>query len=682
MFADSDDSEEEPQPRPRRNSSSESSYDETEEEKKTPVPEEKQHETLVQAVKTEEEGETKMSQIPQPSLRRKRFIPNYEVDGVYRVTLGEKTQIHTETVVGTHVYAQYPWKLVSKAKIMESIDMGGELSEFFPLRDQLEAYSDKEVLIGYILDESTNTDDFYICCTAEARNHCKEQSDKFIKRQEKKLEKSVYKRPKPWKSLGSDAEIMELVPVNNRDLIEIEIKTKFPMKYEPDKFDVRDTCSVRDGSIELISNKEDYLNVFRRRVDCASQITPTFQDRTAQTQLTYPKNMWTQSIADALGQVEDIEGGGDASLAPTIVDDGDKSSVAEIKVQKQTLDEAELATYKAARTRMRRPSYVQKMNSFVTSRQCEMESVIKLNVAMDMYYNDYSNLANKIHTDSLGTMSFEEYVCFTDVRAKDNYKSRMEAMIERELKVMRSFTTWQEDFVKKNPDVLLELKRKEDLLFAEKEEEKRKEKEDMDKQLVVENEALRLEKLKILGPEEKWQKIIQKLIERTIAVKKRINKALLIEHEKPLRELETQRLEKERRMLEIMKSQKAIFTDTVAILFPEATAKEQAPKKSIFAENKEAIKRQYLKEYEYLRKTASIMVKKNPYYRDFKWESTLAEGKERRAALNADEDIVKMHYARIEEEHRESISGYVVTEEESQTREEVEEEEKKVEFEL
>ncbi|KAJ8733521.1 hypothetical protein PYW08_001819 [Mythimna loreyi] len=1051
--------------------------------------------------------------ITQPCLRRKRFVPKYEVEGVYKVTLSDKTQIHTETVVGTHVYAQHPWKFISKAKIMESIDMGGELSEFFPIREQLEAYSEEEVLIGYILDESTNTDDFYICCTPEARDHCKEQSDKFHRRQEKKLEKAIYKRPKPWKSLGSDVEIMELVPVNTRDLIEIEIKTKFPMRYEPNKFDVRDTCSVRDGSVEFVAHKEKYNNVIRKRVDCASQITPTFANRVAQTQLTYPKNMWTQSIADALGQIDDTEGGGDANqVAPTVEDEVDKSSDYENKVLKQSLDEVELATYKAARTRMRRPSYVRKMNSYVTSRQCEMESVVKLNEVMDMYHNDYSNLANQIHTDTLATMTFEEYVCFTDVRAKDkyvscatfhpmwsgivaisyadsitnvmkthttiykdpikkavyglnpvliwshidsllpklyleaprevmvlsfcpfnenilvgglvsgqvviwdltnklenvenietlsekrqkyriamnvhmgwmksvddrsvvnatvcsslmnchlnsvssikwmspnftvtptgkmistphgqslqfistsvngsilvwnmsvdnigfvekkkvkkstrvarlpsgllsdvspfkvldrilqpcykiilgeaghvwtysiqnfsmtppkvnyiytpknngtgrkyfacevleqnedeinsifyfgsqhgtltratweghefntgetvnseyasiqfrckihdgsiiathknplvdsitltvggkifaiwsdkllgrpiiwkkrpyrltdgawslykpsilfivndegaletwdlllrsdkpisvqtlsgtmltgvslhtlpvaknmigvsdsngsfrmfltppifmlqnkSYKARMEAMIARELKVMQSFITWQDNFIKKYPHILEEIKRKEGMLLAEKEEEKRKQREELEKKHDEEVEARRLEKLKYVGPEERWQKIILKLIEKTIAVKKRINRALLIEHEKPLRELETQRLEKERRMLEIMKNQKTIFNDTVAILFPEAIKKPSKPKKSLLTDNKEALKKEYLEEYKHTKKVASKKVKKNPYRVEFRWDATLAEGKERRAALNANDDFVKMHCLRI-----------------------------------
>ncbi|KAJ8733520.1 hypothetical protein PYW08_001818 [Mythimna loreyi] len=1073
-------------------------------------------------------------QLPKP--RRKRFIPKYEVDGVHIITIGEDTQTHIDAVIGVHVNAQYPWIFVDKAKITESIFLGGELSEFFPLRKEIEAYSADKVLIGYIVDESKDTDDFYICCTTEARDHCKQQSEKFIRRQEKKLEKAVQKKPRPWISLGSDQEITRLEPVNTRTLMELEVKAKFPTEYDPEKFHIRDTNCIRDGFIELKPYRQKFNIVMRRRIDCASQITPAMIHRHVQTQLKYPQNVWTQSIADSLGEMADFVGAGDAAQVQEEKDDA--SSNDEDTQQKLPLDEVGVAAYKAALRRLRRPSYIKMVNSYVSSRKSEFESMIELNTIMDMYYNDYPNLVTQTR-DKLGSMVFEEYVCFADVRAKDKfvscaafhpmwsgivaisysdahpavmhiptmtrqdpiqravyglnpvliwshidslipklyleaprevkvlsfcpfnenilvgglisgqiviwdltnklenvekiehlsekrekyriamnshmgwmkpvhdsrvvsvtvcsglqnchyhtvsdikwlspnflvtptgktvpiednkysmqfvstgvegnalvwnmsvdsigfvegkkvkkskrvlrrpsalstdvsplkildrilqptfrvmlsepevawshsiqsfgmtpprvkytytpkntgtgrkyfsceilnddepnkifyfgsqhgaltratweghnfntgeavnseyaivhyvcrihdgtivathknphidsltltvggkifaiwsdhllnrpliwkkrpyrltdgawslykpsilfiandeggletwdlllksdkpicvqtlsgtmltgvnlhtlplaknmigvsdvngcfrmflnppifmlekprYKVRMEAMIARELKVMQSFTAWQDDFVKKNPHVLLELKRKEGLLFAEKEEEKRKQKEETEKILDDENEAKRLEKLKIVGPEEKWQKIIHKLIERTIAVKKRINKAQLIEHEKPLRELEAQRLEKERRMLEIMKCQKEIFNDTVAILFPEAITKQLAPKKSLFAENKETIKRDYLEEYEYIRKTASIMVKKNPYYREFRWESTLAEGKERRAALNADDDVVRMHYARIEEEHRESVSGYIVREEESQTQ--VEEEEKK-----
>ncbi|XP_047022433.1 dynein axonemal intermediate chain 3 [Helicoverpa zea] len=1065
------------------------------------------------------------NQQQQPQPRRKRFIPKYEVEGVHKVTLSEETQAQIEMLIGTHINAQYPWKFVSKAKIMESIDLGGELSEFFSLQKEFEEYTEEEVLMGYIVDESKNTDDFYVCVTIEARDHCKQQSDRFIRRQEKKLEKAVQKKPRPWISLGSEEEILELEPVNKRTLMELEIKAKFPTEYQPDKFTVRDSSDVRDGYIELKPYRQKFNNVFRRRVDCGSQITPALVDRVAQTQLRYPKNMWTQSIADALGQMGDTEGGGDASHIALVEEDydDDKSSDDEDNVKKPPVDEVGLATYRAAMRRMRRPSYMKMINGFLSSRVSEMESMIELNAVMDMYYNDYPNLVTQKYVDTLGTMTFEEYVCFTDVRAKDkyvssavfhpmwsgivaisyadgsptvmkthttprqdpiqravyglnpvmiwshidslipklyleaprevkvlsfcpfnenilvgglingqiviwdltnklenvekievlsetrekyriamnahmgwmktvqdravvnctacsslmnchvgpvsaikwmspnflvtptgkvvpmpegktslqfmsssidggilmwnmsvdnmafvegkkvkkskrvprrpsgllvdvspfkaldrilqpcykvilgiagqswtysiqsfaitppsvnyvyipknngtgrkyfnceilkqteddmndvsyfgtlngeltrasweghefntgeavnseysdikyccsihdgvisttqknplidsvtltvggkifaiwsdkllgrpiiwkkrpyrltdgvwsqykpsilfltnsegdletwdlllksdkpisvqtlsgtmltgvslhtlplakniigvsdvngsfrmflnppvfmlgspNYIGRMEAMIARELKVMKSFITWQENFIKKNPHVLLEIKRKEGALLAEKEEEKRRLREEEGKKREEELEARRLERMKVVGPEERWQKIIQKLIERTIAVKKRINRGLLIEHEKPLRELETQRLEKERRMLEIMKNQKTIFNDTVAILFPEAIKKPHVAKKSLLTDNKETLKKEYMEEFDFIAKSAAKMVKKNPYKVGFRWDATLTEGKERRAALNAQEDFLKMHYYRIEEEFRDSVTG-------------------------
>ena len=1074
----------------------------------------------------------------QPLPRRKRFIPKYDVEGVHVITLSEETQIHVEALIGVNVYAQYPWAFVDKSKIMESIILGGELSEFFPLRKEIEEYPEDQVLLGYIVDESNDTDDFYVCCTIQARDHCKQQSEKFIRRQEKKLEKAVQKKPGIWIDFGSDFEITKDIPVNTRTLMELEIKAKFPTEYEPEKFHIRDTNCVRDGFIELKPYRQKFNTVMRRRIDCASQITPMLINRFAQTELRYPKNVWTQSIADSLGHVADFIGGGDVIALDE--DEDDEESSSEEEAENVPLDPVGLASYRAALRRMQRPSYIRLINSYVKSQESEFESIIKLNTVMDMYNNDYINLGTQKHLDTLGTMAFEEYVCFADVRAKDkfvscavfhpmwsgivaisyadahpavmqipsitrqdpiqravyglnpvliwshidslipklylesprevkvlsfcpfnenilvgglisgqivvwdltnklenvekiellsekrekfriamnshmgwmkpvqdktvvsatvcsglqnchfhtvtaikwlspnfmvtptgqmlpvednklslqffstgvegkilvwslsldnigfveskkvkkskriprrpsalstdisplkvldrilqptykiklgsaefswtysiqsfgmsppsvqytytprntgtgrkyfsceilkqteddmntffyfgsqhgtvtraswegydfntgeavnsvfadihyigsihdgtvvathknplidsitltvggkifaiwsdkllgrplvwkkrpycltdgawsqykpsivfitndeggleiwdlllrsdkpisvqtlsgtmltgvslhtlpltkniigvsdingsfrmflnppifmlgspSYTARMEAMIARELKLMQSFTAWQDNIIKKNPHVILELKRKEGLLLAEKEEARRREKDEHEKLLEDELEAKRLEKLKIIGPKEKWQRIIQKLIERTIAVKKRINRPLLIEHEKPLRELETQRLEKERRMLEIMKSQESIFNDTVAILFPEAIEKPFTEKKSIFAENKETLKRDYLEDYEHLKITSAKMVRKNPYKREFRWESTLAEGKERRTALNASEDFVKLHYTRIEDELREATLGYPSVEEEEPSR--VEEEQK------
>lgn len=1062
-----------------------------------------------------------MAHPPQPQPRRKRFIPKYEVEGVYKVILGEETQIQIEMVIGTHINAQYPWKSISKAKIMETIDIGGELSEFFPLKQHIEAYTDEEILLGYIVDESKDVDEFYVCCTTEARDHCKQQSDRFIKRQEKKLEKAVQKKPRPWKSLGSDKELTALIPVNTRPLMEMEIKAKFPTVYQPLRFKVRDSNASRDGYIELTPYRQKFNNVYRRRVDTGSQITPALINRAAQTVLKYPQNMWTQSIADALGADNDTQGGGDTGHDEGGGGDGDGeekkegSSDDDEDEEKAAPDEVGLIAYKAAMTRMRRPSYIKMFNGFMKAKGDEMNSIIELNTVMDMYCNDYPNLVAEKAVDIYDSMTFEEYVCFTDVRAKDKYVAsavfhpmwsgivaicyadgsptvmktlstrpdpiqravyglnpvmiwshidslipklyleaprevkvlsfcpfdenllvggcingqiviwditnklenverievlsetrekyriamnahmgwmktvqdnavvqstalsnlqtshygpvtamkwlspnfsitptgtigmmpdkkkslifltgsedgtiliwnlsvenmnlfegkkvkkskrvlkrpsgllvdvspfkildrnlqpcykillgragqpqtlnlqsfafnspvlkyiytpkntgsgrkyfkceilpqdeseisttlycgsqhgeqrkisweghkfntgevvnseyceiqygccihdgivscaernpfindvtltvggkifaiwsdkltdrpliwkkrpyrlthgawslykasllfistsegdletwdlllrsdkpisvqtlsgtmltgvslhtlplakniigvsdvngsfrmflnppifmienptyigRMENMIIRELKVMQSFIAWQQDWMKNNPHILLEIKRKEGLLLAEKEEEKRRLREEEEKRLEDEAEARRLAKMKVVGPEERWQKIIQKLIERTIAVKKRINRAELIEHEKPLRELEAQRLEKERRMLEIMKNQKTIFNDTVAILFPEAIKKKPKVKKSLLSDDKEGLKKEYMEDYEYLKTTALRMVKDNPYKVAFSWDATLAEGKERRQALNPFDDFVHLHKSRIEEE--------------------------------
>lgn len=1052
----------------------------------------------------------------QPKPRRKKFIPNYEVEGVIMVVLSEETQIQIEMCIGTDVTSQNPWKFVSKVKILENIDLYGETSEFYSLKEQIEKYEEESVLLGYIADESKDVDEFYVCYTVEAKNHCKEQSDRFIKRQKKKLEKAVQKKPRPWTSLGSEVEILELLPINTRPLVEIEIKTKFPTVYQPGKFVIRDTSSVRDGFIELTPYRSKYNNIFRRRVDTGSQAAPKTIENVAQTVLRYPQNMWTQSIADALGKVEeDYEGGGDATAEGTKIEKEEESSdeEAEIDEKKDITDDPGVITYKAALKRLRRPSYMKLLNSFMSSIKPEMDSIVELNTVMDIYCNDYPDLINKKAFDTYDSMTFEDYVCFTDVRAKDKYVSsavfhpmwtgivavcytdgspsvmirqgskidpiqravyglnpvmiwshidsllpklylesprevkvlsfcpfdenilvggcvngqviiwditnklenvermevisekreryriamnahmgwmkniqdnavvqytalsnlmtshygpvtcikwlspnfiisstgkqvmaekkslmfvsasedgnlliwnlsvenvtmfegkkikktkrilkrpsgllvdvsplkvldrnlqpcfkvilgrvgqpytlpvqsfsmnkpiikytyipknsgtgrkyfnyeivpqteqdigkilycgslhgeirrisweghdfntgevvnsqycdikfatfihdgvitaclknpfinnitltvggkifalwcddlisrpltwkkrtsrltdatwseykasiifistsegtletwdlllrsdepisvqtlsgtmltgvnlhslplakniigvsdvngsyrmllvppifmldspgytdRMGAMISRELQVMTSFLKWQDTWVQNNPHILQEIRRKEGALLAEKEEQKRREKEEEEKRLEEEAEARRLLKMKVLGPEEKWQQIIYKLIEKTIAVKKRINRAELIEQERPLRELEAQRLEKEKRMLEIMKNQKTIFDDTVAILFPEAIKKKEKEKKSVLADNKQNLKIEFLEDYDFFAKAALEMVRKNPYHVEFSWEATLAEGKERRQALNIYEDFIHLHKVRLVED--------------------------------
>lgn len=1047
-----------------------------------------------------------------PKPRRKRFLPKYEVEGVHKVILGEETQMNIEMSIGTHINAQFPWKFVEKSKILDTIDNLGEGSEFFFLKEQLDAYDDPQVLMGYLVDESKDIDEFYICVTFEARDHCKEQSDRFIKRQQRKLQKAVEKKPGIWNSLGSETEIVELIPINTRTLIELEIKTKFPTEYQPKKFQVRDTNSSRDGYVELVPYRQKFNIVLRRRVDTATQVTPAKINREAQTELRYPQNAWTQSIADALGAFHEDDGGGDAKLNDA--EDLEGSSTDSEEDNKPIVDEIGLAAYRDAMKRMRRASYIKKINKFAETNETEFKTIIELNTVMDIYGNDYPNLVTEKTTSIYDTMTFQDYVCFTDVRAKNKYVSsaafhpmwsgivalaysdgspnimkhlstrqdpiqravyglnpvmiwshidslipklylesprevkclsfcpfdenilvggcingqiilwdlnkklenvekievlsetrekyriamnshmtwmknvqdnavvpatalsnlmtshygpvttikwlspnfvitntgmlkkvergkrslmfftgsedgtiliwnlstenvmlfegkkvkkskrvlrrpsglmtdfspykvldrylqpcfkiilgiaghnqilpvqsfamnspkleyvyipnkfagsgrkyfqckilpeneedvskefycgsmhgelsrlsfeghefntgevvnneyckykyscyihdgvisatqknpflnnltltvggkifaiwcdalerrpvmwkkrphrltggtwslykpsivfiatsegtletwdfllrsdlpictqtmsgstltsidlhtlplskniiavgdangsykmfldppifmlqnqsyigRMENMILNELKVMKTFIAWQDDWMKQNPEILAEIKRKEGALLAEKEQERLKQKEEEEKRQEEEAEAKRQEKMKVVGPEERWKKIINKLIERTIAVKKRINRAELIEQVKPLRELEAQRLEKERRMLEIMKNQKTIFNDTVAILFPEALKKKEKEKKSYFTDDKAKTKKEYLEEYEKLKENALKTVSDNPYSADFSWEATLADGKERRQALTGPEVIIKIHKTRLE----------------------------------
>lgn len=1059
----------------------------------------------------------------QPLPRRKRFIPKYEVEGVVKLVLGDETQLQIEVVVGSHVNAQYPWKILETEKVMAAIELSGELSEFFPLKEALEAYEEPEILIGYIPDESKDVDEFYICLTKEAKEHCQQQSEKFIRRQEKKLEKSLQRKAKPWTSLGSEVEIKQLVPVNTRPLIEVEVKARFPTLYDPKNFVDRDVLAVRDGYIELTPYRQKFNNVFKKRVDCASQIGLPKVHRAQQTILRYPRNMWTQSVADAMGKFENPFEKGDGVTSKkdlTEAFDEDQEDSSSEDEGQQPVDEVGLAAYMDAFRRMRRLSYQKRMNVFTRDRTSELDDLIELNTVMDIYCNDYPNLASKKMVSVYDSMTFEEYVCFTDVRAKDKYVScavfhpmwsgivaisysdgsptvmkfvstrpdpiqravyglnpvliwshidslipklylecprevkslafcpfdenlliggcingqvalwdltnklenvenvevltetreryriamnshmwwfkniqdksvvqptamsslltshygpittikwlspnftvsstgrmemscenqeerkvsyvcftgsedgtiliwnlsienvsalmdgkkvkkskrvlrrpsglmtdvspyrvldrnlmpcykiilgvagqpktlsvqsfalnkpilkythvpkttatgrkyfsceilrqtkedffttiycgsqhgemrrinweghafntgevvnseygdidytcfihdgivsstsrniflnnitatvggkvfaiwcdellgrpllwkkrscqltdvkwslykasmlfistsegdletwdlllrsdqpittqtvsgtmltgvsvhtlplqkniigvsdaygsfqmfidppifmienptygsRMEALVERELNVKTSFLKWQNEWMKQNPGILIEMNRKEGALLAEKEEERRKKREAEEQRLEEEAEARRLEKTRLIGPVERWQIIIQKLIERTIAVKKRINRAELIEDEKPLRELEAQRLEKERRMLEIMKNQKAIFNDTVAILFPEAIKKPPKPKKTYMSDSRDKLKKEYLDDYEYLKATALKTVRDNPYKASFSWEATLAEGKERKQALNAHESYIKLHKGRLDDE--------------------------------
>ncbi|XP_077294761.1 missing minor mitochondria [Arctopsyche grandis] len=356
----------------------------------------------------------------EPTKRKKKFVPNYDVEGVYKIILNELTQTSLGVVVGLDVTCEQPWKIVKKELLFDNIAVLGDESPFAALTSDLQANENEDILLGYIPDETNDSDDFYICLTPEARSHCEVQAIKFLKKQAKKLERAVQKVGKPWQSLGSEKEVDDTISKNSRPLIQVELKTKFPKPNQPDRFTKRLADDVKDAYTELITNRIKYENVFKKRVDFAVQATPETVSSEAQTIPKFPENVWTQcSVEDADIKIEQIDLS--SSKSPETED------FEEMEEEKEEEEEEE--AHENENEEQEEPIKVveedlQIVVDPINEQALKLLNLVKFNSVIDKYNIDYPALIkDEKHCQSTDDIYFEEKSCFRSAKTKDKVVS-------------------------------------------------------------------------------------------------------------------------------------------------------------------------------------------------------------------------------------------------------------------
>lgn len=352
--------------------------------------------------------------VDREAITKPKPFPDYEVPGVSILTLNELTQTSLGLVVGIDVTGEYPWKTVHKELFYDNIQVLGDESPFAPLKNELDAYEDSEILIGYLLDETNDEDEFYVCLTPEAREHCHAESEAFMEKQHAKLEESVFKECRPWPSLGSEQEVDENIPKKNRPLLRIEIKSKFPVPNQPKRFLERSAEAARDGYIELTPSRSKFYNVAKKRVDASIQANPEKSTSFAQTVPRFPQNVWTQcELEGESGGIDGTGGTGSAGGATAAIEgadeDAEKPKVVVEPLSRRAEKEKEMA--------------IAKLNNFLTEKAKIVERILEFNGKVDIYNLDYPNLVKDKELSKVTNMNFQEYTVLTDFKAKEKFVS-------------------------------------------------------------------------------------------------------------------------------------------------------------------------------------------------------------------------------------------------------------------
>ncbi|RZC37985.1 WD repeat-containing protein 63, partial [Asbolus verrucosus] len=327
------------------------------------------------AIASESESEPPSSKQTTPTKKRKRrksdrkFKPNFNIPGVHKIVLNENTQNAISCIAGDNVTAEKPWIYVDKDLIQENLESRTETSEFLPLKREIMEFPGTEMLMGYIPDESKDYDEFFICVTEEATRAVNEIVEKLRRIQEERLQNAIHKKIKRWKNLGSDKEVDECAIKYNRNLIEVEIESKYPILPFKVHFRQIKAQDLRDGYMALRPGEDSPGTVYKKRVDAYVQVAPSWNMNEAQTDCTYPRNAFTQYEYD-------------------------------VPLDYQPSKEC-----------------VKVFEDYVDKNMDLFCDILRVNGCIDLYINDYENLVhNPKFSFKVIPPTAEEYLCFINMK--------------------------------------------------------------------------------------------------------------------------------------------------------------------------------------------------------------------------------------------------------------------------
>lgn len=142
--------------------------------------------------------------------------------GIARIDLSPLTQKIVGCVIGENITTEYPWVYVRKDVIEDNIDLHSESSDFLPVKDEIEAFPDEQILIGYA-PSLTEEGQFYVILTEESRDAIVRSIQTQREDHENRVRYAIYKPLGRWYDLGSSAEVDACVVKNTRPLFEIEV---------------------------------------------------------------------------------------------------------------------------------------------------------------------------------------------------------------------------------------------------------------------------------------------------------------------------------------------------------------------------------------------------------------------------------------------------------------------------
>ncbi|KAG5311005.1 WDR63 protein, partial [Acromyrmex insinuator] len=195
-----------------------------------------------------------------------RYSVSMRLPGLARIDLSPLTQKIVGCIIGEDVTTEFPWVRVGKNVIEDNIDLHSESSDFLLVKDEVHAFPDNKIFIGYA-PSLTEKGQFYIVLTEEGRDavvkHIHEQREEH----ENRVKSAICKFPGRWDDLGSGADVDANVAKNTRPLFEIEIyrMTRTVADAPTDSYLSHLITVLMNSTWDIYAN--DYANLVRSEKD-------------------------------------------------------------------------------------------------------------------------------------------------------------------------------------------------------------------------------------------------------------------------------------------------------------------------------------------------------------------------------------------------------------------------------
>lgn len=215
-----------------------------------------------------------------------------------KLILDQDQQKGLQLEVGVHISDENPWKQIRKEAILDYIpdDETGppEVTEF--RLKLLELESDSLVLVGFAaaITDIENTDTFLFYADPEAAKESISSIQRLEAFERQRVNKTIFKYPRPWHSLGSEIEVDLQVETKEKDKVEVEVQRLYSTNKSSAQLSFRFAEDVRDGYVELVPKHKNLDVVKRRTVSVAIQSAAQLIESEQQTYPTFPANAWSQ----------------------------------------------------------------------------------------------------------------------------------------------------------------------------------------------------------------------------------------------------------------------------------------------------------------------------------------------------------------------------------------------------